>query len=152
MNMRTVHDPRNGVGDPYSDYPNGHASLVDKMIGNAYEVVRYVAKHLDMIRYVGSNMENIHEIATNLKTNGLVLGTVLGLNETASIAIPEGVSQASILSSSVMLVDLDGSLYGPDSGYFSASIQTGALRVFLHPDAPLQLENAVVRWFLTYGV
>lgn len=152
MNMRTVHDPRNGACDPYGDYPNGHASLVDKMIGNAYEVVRYVARHLDMIRYVGTNMEMVHEVASNLKTNGLVLGSVLGLNETASVPLPEGVTQEMVLSSSVMLVDLDGSLYGADSGYFTASIQTGALRVHLKPTAPLQLENAVVRWFLTYGV
>lgn len=151
MNMRTVHDSRPGnVCDPYDG--RGHTGLIDKMIGNAYDVVKYVARHLDVIRYVATNMENIYVVATNLKRSVLVISETGLANTTKSVALPEGVTPAMVVASSVLVQDANGDLFGSDSGYFTASIQSGALRLFLKPDAPANLENAVIRWFLTYGV
>lgn len=53
MNMRTVNDP----------YSNP-TTLVDKMIGTAYDVVRYVANNMEKLLYVADNMEAIHTAAT----------------------------------------------------------------------------------------
>lgn len=150
MNMRTVHDSRPGnVCDPYDG--RGHTGLIDKMIGNAFDVVRYVAEHLNVIRYVAANMEDIYQVATNLKRSVLIYNTTGEANTTKSVALPEGVTQAMVVASSVLVQDANGDLFGSDSGYFTATIQSGALRVFLKPGAPANLENAVIRWFLTYG-
>lgn len=54
MSMRTVNDTCGG----------NHTTLVDKMVGTAYDVVRYVASNLDKIIYVSENMEAIHTAAT----------------------------------------------------------------------------------------
>lgn len=54
MNMRTCNQP----------YGNDGATLVDKMIGTAYEVVRYVASNMEKLLYVADNMEAIHIAAT----------------------------------------------------------------------------------------
>lgn len=149
--MRTIFDPRTRNGEPY-DECGKNIRLVDKLIGNAYDIVKYVASYLDVIRYVASNMEDIYEVAVNLKRSGLVLGQTGLANQTVSVAIPEGVTQDMILSSSVMLADATGSLFGSDSGYFTASIQAGALRVYLNPLVPVSLQNTTIRWFITYGV
>lgn len=142
---------RTGNCSPF-DEDAGNVCLVDKMIGNAYDVVKYVACHIDVLRYVATNMEEIHEVAINLKRSGLVLGETGLVNETVSIPLPEEAPASMVLASSVLIATADGSLFGSDSGYFTASIQAGALRLFLKPDAPVALQNAVVRWFITYGV
>lgn len=142
---------RTGSCSPF-DEDAGNVRLVDKLIGNAYDVVKYVARHIDVLRYVASNMENIHEVAVNLKRSGLVLGQTGLVNTTISVGLPEGVPASTVLSSSVLIETANGSLFGSDSGYFTASIQAEALRVFLKPEAPVALENAVIRWFITYGV
>lgn len=149
--MRTVHDTRGGnVCDPY-DNRGGHTPLIDKMLGSAYDVVKYVARHLDAIRFVALNMETINEVATNMKTSGLVLGMTEEVGVTVSIALPDGITQGMVLSSAVLVQAPNGDVYGADSGHFTATIQAGALRLALKSTAPIILENAVVRWFITYG-
>jgi hypothetical protein len=53
MNMRTV----------FSPCGQNNTTLVDKMIGNAYEVVRYVAENMEKLLYIVDNMEAIHTAA-----------------------------------------------------------------------------------------
>lgn len=53
MNMRTCNDP----------YANP-TTLVDKMIGTAYDVVRYVAMNMEKLLYIADNMEAIHTAAS----------------------------------------------------------------------------------------
>lgn len=141
MGMRTVFDP---FGSP--------ALLVDKMIGNEYDIVKFVAENMEFIRHVQANLEALVELANNLKTSGLLLGTTGLATEVTSIPLPEGVLQDHVLASSVLVVGKDGGLYGPDSGYFSVRIQGNALRVTMASTAPIHVQNATVRWFLTYGV
>ena len=50
------------VNDPYG----GYSPLVDKMIGNAYEVVKHVAMNLMYIRHVSANLEQVYTVATNI--------------------------------------------------------------------------------------
>lgn len=141
MGMRTVNDP---FGSPMT--------LVDKMIGNEYDIVKFVAQNMDFVRHVQANLEALVELSNNLKTSGLLLGSTGLPTETTSITLPEGVTQDAVLASSVLVAGKDGGLYGPDSGYFDVRIQGGALRVTMAANAPLQVQNAVVRWFVTYGV
>lgn len=141
MAMRTVFDP---FGSP--------TLLVDKMIGNEYDIVKFVAENMEFIRHVQANLEALVELSNNLKTSGLLLGTTGLATETTSIALPDGVLQEHVLASSVLVVGKDGGLYGPDSGYFDVRIQGSALRVTMASTAPLHVQNATIRWFLTYGV
>lgn len=53
MNMRTCNDPCG----------NNPTTLVDKMIGTAYDVVRYVAANMEKLLYIADNMEAIHNAA-----------------------------------------------------------------------------------------
>ena len=53
MNMRTCNDP-------YST----NAGLVDKMLGTAYDVVKYVATNMEKLLYVADNMEAVYATAT----------------------------------------------------------------------------------------
>lgn len=141
MGMRPVNDP---FGSPMP--------LVDKMIGNEYDIVKFVAENMEFIRHVQANLEALVELSNNLKTSGLLLGSTGLPTETTSIPLPTGVLQEHVLASSVLVVGKDGGLYGPDSGYFEVRIQGGALRVTMAANAPLHVQTAVVRWFLTYGV
>lgn len=45
-------------------YGNNETGLVDRVIGNAYEVVRYVASNMEKLLYIADNMEAIHTAAT----------------------------------------------------------------------------------------
>ena len=55
MGMRTVHDP---YGSP--------AVLVDHMLGNAYEVVRYVAHEIEHLKAISHNMVPLVTLSCNL--------------------------------------------------------------------------------------
>lgn len=69
--MRTPHNPYGGVNP-----------LIDKMIGNAYDVVKYVARHLKAIRYVAENMERIYDAVHGYRfgVEGYASGPTLVLN------------------------------------------------------------------------
>jgi hypothetical protein len=54
-----------GIQNPFK--PNtGNNSIVDALIGNAYEIVKYVGYYITEIRYVAANMEAIHRVSTRL--------------------------------------------------------------------------------------
>ena len=55
MGMRNTHDP---YGSP--------AVLVDNMLGNSYEVVRYVAKHIEYIKHVSAHMVQVYRVNSSL--------------------------------------------------------------------------------------
>lgn len=74
--MRQVHDPYGGVNP-----------LIDKMIGNAYDIVKYVARYLKEIRYVAENMEHVYDVAHGYKRTVSVNATGSSL----AVNLPEGV-------------------------------------------------------------
>lgn len=55
MGMRSAHDP---YGSP--------AVLVDHMLGNSYEVVRYVAKNIEFVKHVSGHMVQIYRVDASL--------------------------------------------------------------------------------------
>ncbi len=148
MGMRATLDP---LGGP--------ATLVDKMIGNAFETVAAVARHLREIKYLSMNMDAVVFAAqTMLTTNpervAMVTGSTGALGATVSIPLPGGVSIENIRSSSVLIASTDGDLYGIESGMFSATIQgeSASLKFNLSSAAPDVLANAPIRWRLAYEV
>ena len=150
------------TASPYA----GSAPMVDKLIGNAYDTVKTVADKLSLLQYLADNMEALVLIANDLgitsndlsiTSNDLsITSTVLGIagqpGETTQLALPAGVAQDSITSTSVLLDDGVGGLYGFESNYFTFYILNGSLRLTMNPLAPPALAGASVRWSISYKV
>lgn len=146
MNMRATLDPYNKFGDPQ------HTALIDKMFGNAYDTVRYVAQNVHMLKYVAHNMEAIDKVARGMLTNRLVLAVAGEAGSVVQVPLPIDIPAMAVVASSVMLVTATGDMYSPDSGFFTTTIVAGKLLVNLKSNAPVALEGAVVRWFLQFMV
>lgn len=131
--------------DPYG----GKEPLVDKLIGNAYQVVRLVAENLGFIRYVAHNMEAVQKVAEDLSaTTTLFAPAPTVANNAVLVPYPVGVTQSRVLSSSVMILGTDGHLYGAE--IFVSSLSRAGLVVTLGPGSALI--GGQIRWHLTYGV
>ena len=91
-------------------------------------------------------------IANDLSTTSTVLGIAGQPGETTQLALPAGVAQDSITSTSVLLDDGVGGLYGFESNYFTFYILNGSLRLTMNPLAPPALAGASVRWSISHKV
>ena len=104
--MRNAMNPYGGTGP-----------LIDKMIGNAYDIVKYVAKYLKEIRYLAENMQYVYAAA-----NGNRVVFSLEGNGTTSLTIPvplKGQDYDSMAAVSVIAVGASGAIYTPGSGTFN---------------------------------
>lgn len=124
MGIRPCNDPYGGVNP-----------LIDKMIGNAYDIVKYVATYLKEIRYVAENMQSVF-LAANGNTIEL---TVVADSDNLSIALPEDFDIDDLRGLSVIAVTSDGKVYGPDTTTFAAYIDNEAatLNISIASDIPL---------------
>ena len=109
MGIRPTNDPYGGVNP-----------LIDKMIGNAYDIVKYVARYLKEIRYVAENMDKVYEAAQNMQSSGSGGGSanMIFLEGQASsgqlfLAPPPEVTVDRICGASVLAQDSNGSLMPP---------------------------------------
>ncbi len=104
--MRPVTDPYGGINP-----------IIDKMIGNAYDIVKYVAKYLREIRYVAENMGTIFA-AANLTLKSTVIAEGTGAN-TLLVPIVDAIPRANIENIAVLAVDAAGNLVFPANNTFS---------------------------------
>lgn len=132
------------------DALGGADSFVDKMIGNAYEVVKYVARYVKEIRYVAFNMEHVYRVSQNLYENVLLKQSINALGTTFEIPLPTGVTPLMVINSSVTVQTIDGTIYGPADNTFSWIIQDGKLKVTVPVDAPAGMVGADIRWLLNW--
>lgn len=51
---------------PTNDPFGGHTPLVDKLIGNAYDHVRFVAVNMPAIKHVSANLEAVYNVHANM--------------------------------------------------------------------------------------
>ena len=100
--MRPVNNPYGGVNP-----------LIDKMIGNAYDIVKYVAKYLREIRYVAENMETIFDVAHGYRV--MLVGTPQG-DTTLNLQLPDNLSNSAINGIDAT-AHIDGNVYvaGPQT-------------------------------------
>lgn len=140
MNMRAVNDPY-GSRDV----------LVDKLIGNAYEQVKKVAMNLDEVRYVASNMELVVNVANDLSTRTVVEGVAVSSSSVALLPLPESITSSQVQAMAV-LIQVDEDLFSEASGYFTAVMTDGNLRVTLTGAAPTTLIGGTIRWLITHEV
>lgn len=128
---------------------NNPTTLVDKMIGSAYDVVKYVACHMRYIEYVAKNMRDIYDVATEGRRSKLIKGTLGALGSTTTINLTPLV-QDQIQSMHLNLIGADGTLYEPNGLDLIATITAGVLTIVLDPDAPAVYANAKVNVTVFY--
>lgn len=139
MGHRNSHDPFGGAD-----------TFVDKMIGNAYEVVKFVARYVNEIRYVAFNMEYIYRVSQNIYENILLTQPINALGATFEINLPEGITPLMVINSSVTVQTTAGTIYGPSADTFSWIIEDGKLRVTVPLGAPAGMVGADIRWLLNW--
>ena len=139
MGHRNSHDPFGGAD-----------TFVDKMIGNAYEVVKFVARYIKEIRYVAFNMEHIYRVSQKTYENILLTQSINALGTTFEIEFPEGVTPLMVINSAVTVHTIAGTIYGPSADTFSWIIEDGKLKVTVPVDAPAGMVGADIRWLLNW--
>lgn len=128
----------------------GNNSVVDALIGNAYEVVKYVAYYVKEIRYVALNMADVHRVSQGMYENVLLIATIEALDTVVEIDLPEGVTALMLINSSVNVVTPTGDIYGDHSGSFTWFITGGKLQVTIPDDAPGAFVGSSIRWLLNW--
>ena len=127
----------------------GNNSVVDALIGNAYEVVKYVAYYVKEIRYVAFNMEHVYRVSQNMYSN--VLKTLdITAKTTYTIDLPEGVTAPMIIGTSVHILTADGEIYGASEQNFSWVITGGQLSVTIPGTAPDALVGGQLSWLINW--
>lgn len=129
--MRQVHDPYGGVNP-----------LIDKMIGNAYDIVKYVARYLKEIRYVAENMEYVYDAAHNKKV--VVEEQAYGSN--LYIPLPSGVSMDNLENIEVIALD-DSQVFFPASNTFNYGVNYDEVVISISPS----LTSATFRCTFRYS-
>ena len=131
MGMQPVNNPYGGVNP-----------LIDKMIGNAYDIVKYVARYLEEIRYVAENMKTVW-LAANGNTLEL---TATAASDTLSVALPDDFDPTQLRGISVIAVTGDGQIYPMDPTTFFAYVTPdNTVDITLADDGPTGLDTAEYR-------
>lgn len=115
------------VNDPYEC--RTHNTLVDKLIGNAFDVVRYVAMNMKEILYVAVNMENIYIVATNVRDNTVVVGIMPDTIAPVLLPYPTGVVYENLLNYQAIVFGPDGIVL-PDPARYRVTL--GSTGITLH--------------------
>ena len=125
--------------------------MVDNTLGKAYEVVRTIYDNLDAVKAVGNNIGPVKEAANNIHRNiATITGTMGALEETVLVPITDGVTEASVFDSNVLLLGSDNALYSAGFETFSHRLYDGNLEVTLDAAAPSVLVGSDIRWTLSY--
>jgi len=95
--------------------------LIDKVIGNAYEIVKYVARYLREIRYVAENMQYVFAAANGNAHRAKATANSASL----SIPLPATVDLALLQAVTVMANVGGGTYYFPGKDTFNFGISGG---------------------------
>lgn len=126
--------------------------MVDKLIGDAYPVVKTVYDHMEFIHLVAANLQQSTVGVPLLVQRGVLLhGSVTTSGPTEIEFTDMDLNYLNILSCSVRLQSLDNKLYFSDSGYFTYSVTSTGIELELTDNAPSSLEEAIVQCFIVYG-
>ncbi|MEO5499010.1 MAG: hypothetical protein ABIR46_00755 [Candidatus Saccharimonadales bacterium] len=114
----------NNSMNPYG----GVNPLIDKIIGNAYDIVKYVAKYLREIRYVAENMEYVYVAANGNRT--LLSQIADGTGAAFTIPLPVDMTTAYIESINVAAHYTGGIMTMPGSDTFRFSVSGGNVNIY----------------------
>ena len=124
--MRPVFDPYGGVNP-----------LIDKVIGNAYDIVKYVARYLTEIRYVAENMATVYNAVHGARR---VVEAASTGSSPVNIEMPAGVTLSNIQTVEVIATD-GTSIFFPGADTFNYGI-AGTTLVISFNDANPNLVNS----------
>lgn len=120
--------------------------LIDKMIGNAFDIVKYVACYLKEIRYVAENMEYVYVAANGNRT---VLSGEGDGSDSLTIVPFEAINTASLEDMTAIAVGASGAVYKPAAETFNFGIDdNGDIIISIAPDVA-ELLTATYRVVLT---
>lgn len=141
------------MGTASPNNPFGHPdAMVDRMIGSAYDKVKFVAQNLGLIVTVANALKGT--IGTEPLITQRCFGGSGKLGEIGSenrFAIPSHVDPLSIMSVSMRVAVSPTAFTFNDERFFYTSVEDGQLVVILRNDAPVEFANANVRWFVVCG-
>lgn len=142
MALRTAHNPYGGL-----------TGLTDRLIGDAYPIVKEVHDKLALIQTVAVALNDTNIGAPFLMQRAVIGDGATGLaGATTLIDFPNlDMTLSGILDSRVRILGNDNALYFGDSGYFTSKVTADGLSITLKADAPAAVIEAVVQWFVIYG-
>ena len=142
MALRTAHNPYGGL-----------TTMVDRLIGDAYPVVRKVYDSMPFIQTVAVALNETNIGSPLLVQRGIVASGATGLPDTTVVIdFPNlDMQLGGILNSHVRITGNDGALYFSDCGWFTTKITSAGLHLTLKAGAPSYLVQALVEWFVIYG-
>lgn len=116
MGNRSVYDSHTHVCQSPT-HPTGcgcngapHALLVEKMIGTAYDVVKYVACHMNLIKHVSFYMADIHRVSQGMDNIQLILDHINEIDTVAGkiveiVAVYEKLDEIGRVFRSIVQID-----------------------------------------------
>lgn len=138
-----------GVQNPF-EVRSGNNSVVDALIGNAYEVVKYVAYYVKEIQYVALNMADVHRVSQNLYEHVLLEDDILSLGSEIEFELPNGVTAAMLLNINCIVITSAGSVYGVGADTISWLLEDGVITVSVSGDAPDSFVGAKLRCLINW--
>lgn len=130
----------------------GGTALVDRLIGDAYPVVKNVYDNMEYVKAVGEAIKStsVGEPFVALR-RVTVSGGSGGLGTTNTVPFDDlDMTLDKIISSSVKIIGTDGAMYFEDSGAYSSKVTNLGLVFSLKSTAPAACANAVLEWFMIY--
>ena len=137
------------LGNPFNPKA-GNDSVVDALIGSAYEVVKYVAYYVKEIRYVAFNMEHVYAVSQNMYKNAFKVQTMTNRGQDYTFTLPEGVTAGMILNIAPTVLTSAGAIYGPSPANFSWVLGDGVIIVNIPGDAPEAFVGASLRCLINW--
>lgn len=135
----------------FGPIPSG-AGVIDRLLGTAYQQVKIVADQIDVIKDIAANIPAIKDAARNMARKIVTMEVGGGaLGTTTYSQLPDGLSEADVIDSVVVIKGTDDAIYSESSGHFSSVISAGYLEVAINAGAPAALGNATIRWTLSYS-
>lgn len=132
-----------------TDLLGGINPAIDKLIGNAFEIVKYVAEHLKEIRYVAQNMEDIHAVATGTVRSQLLLTATVATTQTV-MELPENFPVEDIQDISMTVVTNAGNVYPFGSAMLNWVLQNGLIIVSNTGIPPTGVVGGKIKCLITY--
>lgn len=143
----------------------GTAGLVDKLIGNAFPIVEFVARNMTHIRRVSFYMKNVYDVSQRL-TSLVPTVSPAAANTFVEITLPIAVIEAEdgslsnrqvlstdVLGWTVTLTDSAGTIYCDRHDLWTTAITaTEMFRITLPSDAPSAILEADMKILFDYSI
>lgn len=130
-----------GSHNPFDFDRNGNwvknpVTIIDKLLGTTYDVVKFVAANMQYIRHVSHHMKAVYDLSQS-QIAVSVVPVLIDTTATKTTVLP--VKLESVRGFSVVLKKLDGSVISVPSNYFNIQASGTSLIVGVDPMIPILL-------------